>query len=77
MFKRTKQSKKKEREASALLKPLNETTDSELIKWLEERGGKDVTLLAPGFISATATHELLEEAKAIAQIEIKQNKRLH
>ena len=63
--------------ASALLYPHEGTSDSALVAWLSERGATDVACLAPGFISATATIALFDEAKDRAEVEVKPHKRFH
>ena len=62
---------------AAILTPLNGKSDADVIKWLSSKGVNDVQKLAEGFISVKATSKILEDAKSVANVEIKVKSKMH
>ena len=61
----------------AIVRPNAGVSDAQLMEWLTDHGAFQVTQLADGFLSVRASRETLDEAEAIAQVEIKTKSELH
>jgi hypothetical protein len=61
---------------SVMIEPYPGHSDEEVISSLEALGVSDVTLLAPGYISARADASALKEVEGIAHVHQKARKQL-
>jgi hypothetical protein len=59
---------------AVILEPLPGHEDEEIVASLEEAGVNDITILAPGYISAHAMPEALKAVEEIADIHVKPRK---
>lgn len=56
---------------SVLIEPYEGRTEEEVVDKLKEYGGKEIEILAPGFISATATRDCIKKLEPLASVEVK------
>lgn len=59
------------------IEPLPGHSDEEVVAFLEESGASDITVLAPGFISAQADGQALSKVEEIASIHVKTRHQPH
>jgi hypothetical protein len=61
---------------AVMVQPLDGHTDQEVVKLLRSSGATEVSILAPGFISAEITRSALKRIETIAHVQPKVWKRL-
>lgn len=54
-----------------LIETYKEHTEEEVVGKLKEYGGEEIEILAPGFISATATRACIKKLAPLASVEVK------
>jgi hypothetical protein len=60
----------------AILEPIGETTDEELLRWLRTSNVTDAEILAPRYITATIPAHLMSAAQSIARVSTKTRKQM-